>query len=319
MQTQPDTDTVEFNIAAGTEPPRPFSSLVQVDFGALSDVGKVRKNNEDHYLVARGIRSYELLLTNLPEGEVPTRFDEIGYLAIVADGMGGMAAGEVASRMAIHFGVNVILNKAKWHQRIRPDVIQDVLDRMRNDLRKIDFALTEKAQSDRKLAGMGTTLTAAYSVGSHLFLAHVGDSRAYVCRHGKMHQVTQDHTFAQALADAGVISPEEVGTHRLRHVLTSALGDSSSPVRCDVQHLRLHDGDRLLLCSDGLTDMVEDAQIVEILREHETSSEACRVLVEQALERGGKDNVTVVLARYTFPYPKSEKAAVSAVASSVQA
>jgi PPM family protein phosphatase len=297
-------DTVELPpvvLPEETQPPQPFSSLVKVDVGALSHPGKVRPNNEDHYLVVRYSRSAKTLLTNLPEGSVPERFDEVAYGLVVADGMGGMAAGEVASSLALTVGMNLSLHHPKWALRMSEDEAREYMERARQRIRQVDRVLSEKAHADPDLAGMGTTLTGGYSLGADLFLCHVGDSRAYLFRSGKLSRLTRDHTMAQALADVGLIAPDEVKTHRLHHVLTKALGSSGGEVEADMQHLELQDGDRLLLCTDGLTEMVEGARIAEALRQHEGSEDACRVLVDLALEGGGRDNVTVVLAHYTIP------------------
>jgi protein phosphatase len=148
---------------------------------------------------------------------------------------------------------------------------------------------------------MGTTLTVACSLGPHLILYYVGDSRAYLFREGRLHRLTRDHTQAQVLADLGHISPDEVSRHRLRHVLTRVVGTTGGRVEVEVEYVCLADGDRVLLCTDGLSDMVPDGQIAEVLRSTERSEEACRALVDLALGAGGKDNVTVVLARYTIP------------------
>jgi protein phosphatase len=144
-------------------------------------------------------------------------------------------------------------------------------------------------------------MTAAYSIGDDLFLAHVGDSRAYLFRDGKLQLLTHDQTQAQLMADIGMISQREVARHRLRHVLTSALGGTEKAVKVDIQRLKLSNADRLLLCTDGLTDMVDDAGIAGALAARETSHEASRRLMDLALEKGGKDNVTIVLARYSIP------------------
>jgi len=162
-------------------------------------------------------------------------------------------------------------------------------------------ALTKQAQSEPGLAGMGTTMTLAYSSCSDLFIAHAGDSRACLYRGGHLHMLTHDHTLAQELADRGDIAPEAVSRHRFRNILTNVVGGHSGPVETDLQHLQLIDKDRLLLCSDGLTDMVEDSDIAGVLGRTEDSGAACRELVDLALEAGGRDNVTVVLARYSFP------------------
>ena len=144
-------------------------------------------------------------------------------------------------------------------------------------------------------------MTAAYSLGDDLFITQVGDSRAYLFRGGKLQLLTRDQTMAQLLADRGQISQQEVARHRLRNVLTSALGGSQKEVRVEIQRWKLIDGDRLLLCTDGLTDMMDDASIAEVLSRETRSDEACRKLVEGALANGGRDNITVVLAGYSIP------------------
>jgi protein phosphatase len=175
------------------------------------------------------------------------------------------------------------------------------MERAAERYRLVHEALQEKARLDPKLRGMGTTMTAAYSVGDDLFVAHVGDSRAYLFRDGKLQLLTHDQTQAQRMADVGLIPQKEVGRHRLRHVLTSALGGLEKAVNVDIQRLKLIDGDRLLLCTDGLTDMVEDQAIAQILAGAGSSNDASSRLLDQALENGGRDNVTVVVAGYRIP------------------
>jgi protein phosphatase len=295
-------DTAEFPLPLTDEDrPREFSSQVRIDVGALSDKGKVREQNEDHFFVARGGRHIATLLTNIPSSDIPTRFEETGYLMIVADGMGGHAGGEVASRMAIATLINIVLHMPDWILRLDEEHAQKVMDRAAERYKRVHEALQEKARLDPKLRGMGTTMTAAYSIGDDLFVAHVGDSRAYLFRDGKLQLMTHDQTQAQLMADIGMISQKEVARHRLRHVLTSALGGSDKAVKVDIQRLKLTNGDRLLLCTDGLTDMVEDAGIASVLASSESSDATTRRLVDLALEKGGKDNVTVVLARYSIP------------------
>jgi protein phosphatase len=302
MMDRSELDTAEFPLPLKEgEPPREFSSRVRIDVAALSDKGKVREHNEDHFFVARAGRHIATLLTNIPSSDVPTRFEETGYVMIVADGMGGHAGGEVASRMAIATLINIVLHMPDWILRLDEESAQKVMERAAERYREVHEALQEKARLDPKLRGMGTTMTAAYSIGDDLFLAHVGDSRAYLFRRGKLQLLTHDQTQAQLMADIGMISQKEVGRHRLRHVLTSALGGVEKAVRVDIQRLKLADGDWLLLCTDGLTDMVEDEGLSRVLATLGPSEEACRRLVELALENGGKDNVTVVLARYSIP------------------
>jgi protein phosphatase len=271
-----------------------------VDLGARSHPGNVRSNNEDFYLAVRTSRAMQTLLTNLPPGHIPERHEDVGFGMLVADGMGGMSAGEVASRLALTTVVNILLNTPDWIMRIGDPESERLMRRIARAYQQIDEVLRAEARADPKLWGMGTTMTLAYSLGADLFLGHVGDSRVYFCRGGELHQLTRDHTYAQALVAAGALRPQEAATSRLRHVLTNALGGTGEHAKVDVQQAQLSDGDQVLLCTDGLTDMVDDATIEDVLRRGGTASEACRTLVDLALEKGGKDNVTVVLARYTF-------------------
>jgi PPM family protein phosphatase len=304
MHQKGDADTLNDLLTVtgpGAKRPRPWSSLVGVEIGALSHPGKVRPNNEDHYLTVCFGRSLVPLQTNLPEGQIPERFAEVGYGLVVADGMGGAAAGEVASSLAITFGLNLTLNSPKWNLVMTPEEIRENMETWRERFHQIDAFLRERARADPALSGMGTTLTLACSVGDHLLLYHIGDSRAYLFRRGRLLRLTRDHTVAQTLVEVGGLKPEEVASHFSRHILTRALGAGGGPVEAESQYLRLADGDRLLLCTDGLTEMVADARIADTLARVEGSEEASRALVEQALAAGGKDNVTVVLARYAIP------------------
>jgi len=174
------------------------------------------------------------------------------------------------------------------------------MERIEHYYEAIHSELVRLGEVNPAVTGMGTTLTVAYSFCADLFVAHVGDSRAYLFRKEELRQLTHDDTVAQRLADRGDISQEEVARHRLRHVLTNVLGGHNGPVVTELEHLRLEEGDRLLLCSDGLTDMIEDSAIQAVLRETEPSQEAAERLLNLALEAGGKDNITVVLARYSF-------------------
>jgi serine/threonine protein phosphatase PrpC len=228
----------------------------------------------------------------------------------VADGMGGMAGGEVASRLTIRTGIYLVLHAVKWTLKLdnpeeRDKEIDEGISRAAAYFDKINQTLIEEGRRHPALAGMGTTLTVSFSVGDDLLLFHIGDCRAYLWRQGRLRQLTRDHTMAQSLADAGVISASELPRHKLRHMLTQALGTERGHVHTEVHQLQLADGDRLLLCSDGLYDMVADEDIAAILTRELTSQSACQALVDQALQNGGKDNVTVLLARYGIP-PRPE-------------
>lgn len=306
MSKTPDLETAEYEFlispsAGETKQPKPASRDVRVQIGAISHTGRVRSRNEDHFLVSRVSRHQEVLQTNMPADSLPEYGGEDGYLYIVADGMGGMAAGEVASRLAISTSLKLFQRSERWGFRVDHRVARELFERISQDLREIDRTLTEQSASDRRLLGMGTTLTAAYSMGVDLFIVHLGDSRAYLQRGGALKQLTRDHTVAQAMADAGYIPPEEVRHHVKRNALTNFLGGHNGKVKADLRWLRLADGDRLLLCSDGLNEMVDDVSISRILAAHDDPRAAAQGLLDEALNRGGKDNVTIVVARYQVP------------------
>jgi protein phosphatase len=310
MSGKREGDTVEIKPPPPPPPPperaRPATARVGVEFGSATDRGKVRPTNEDHFLIAQSGRWMERLATNLPEGDLPSRYEEIGYLLMVADGMGGMAAGEVASRMTINLAVKHVLSRSRWTMKVRPDDVPEVIEGMVANLRRVDWKLTKAARADHSLTGMGTTFTGGYSLGADVFLVHVGDSRAYLYRRGELKQLTHDQTIAQALADLGRIAPEEVAHHRLSHVLSQAVGTGGGHITAQTLHVPLEDGDRLLLCSDGLTNMVDDASIADVLRRTEAPAAACQALLALALERGGKDNVTLIVARYSIPHEAAD-------------
>ena len=285
----------------GVPLPDPFSARVGVEIGAASHKGHVRENNEDCYLAGRIDRSLTVFATNLPPDDVPCGFGEAAYGLLVADGLGGRAAGEVASRTAISTILNLVLHAPAWIMRVGEREADLIVDRITDRFKRAGLVLSQMAEDDPALAGMGTTLTTASSVGEELFVGHVGDTRAYLLRGGSLIRLTRDHTYAQELADQGFIRPDQVAGHRLKHVLTRALGRKGAHVRVDVTRIGLRDGDQLLLCSDGLTDMVPEDGIRGVLAAAPSAPAAADALVAAALEAGGKDNVTAVVARYTFP------------------
>jgi protein phosphatase len=241
----------------------------------------------------------QVLQSSLPAEEDADLADLVAYLMVVADGLGGHAAGERASAMVVREARKYILLAAKWFFSLddRNEAVRQRL--LTEGLKRLDQQIISQAQADPALAGMASTLTAALSIGPELFLVQVGDSRAYLFRAGQLTQLTRDQTLAQKLVDAGLLRPEAVRTARVRHVLTSALGGSPG-VEAETHKLHLAGGDRLLLCTDGLTELVSDEQIAELLGSNPRPGEACLALVNAALDRGGRDNITVVLAAYSI-------------------
>ena len=274
-------------------------TCLDVDFGAISHQGLVRESNQDSFLVMKFGRSLENLMTNLSEDLFEQNYVMSGYGMLVADGMGGMAAGDVASRMALSKLIELILDTSDWTLALkRQKDVTTVLERMADRFLQIDAILRKEADNDNTLQGMGTTLTVAGALGSDLIIGHVGDSRAYLLHEDKLQQLTTDHTLAQALIDAGVARPDDPASRSMRHVLTAAVGSLGEQVDPQVQRFKLGGGDKLLLCTDGLTEMVEDGIIAHVLRDANSAQSACQELVDLALSGGGTDNVTVVLAHF---------------------
>jgi len=270
------------------------------DLGAATHTGRVRRNNEDSYLLVQFGRSLERLATNLDESVIQRNYDLRGYGLLVADGMGGMAAGEIASRLALAKVVELLVETSDWILDLKRERdARTVLKRMSQRFFQIDNILKDEARGDDTLEGMGTTLTVAGTLGRDLIVGHIGDSRAYLLRGPTFKQLTTDHTLAQALIDAGVATSDDPASRSMRHVLTAAIGSLDDRIEPQVQRLRVAGGDQLLLCTDGLTAMVDDEIIANVLRRNTSAQTACQELIDLALGAGGSDNVTVLLARFT--------------------
>ena len=274
-------------------------TCLEVDVGAVSHQGLVRDTNQDSFLVMRFGRSLENIMTNLDEDLFEPSYSMVGYGLLVADGMGGMAGGDVASRLTVSKLIELIVDTSDWTLALKHQKdVMTVLERMTERFFQVDDLLRKEADNDPTLQGMGTTLTVAGALGSDLIIGHVGDSRAYLMDGDKFTQLTTDHTLAQALIDAGVANPDDPASRSMRHVLTAAIGSLGEQIDPQVQRIKLRAGDKLLLCSDGLTEMVDDATIAQVLRETSSAQGACQSLLDLALAGGGTDNITVVLAHF---------------------
>jgi serine/threonine protein phosphatase PrpC len=263
----------------------------------LTHRGQVRPTNEDHFLIAELTKAMRVRQSSLPQAA--TQFgQERGHLFLVADGMGGHQAGERASALAMGTIEDFMLNTFKWFFSLKGPEGQSVLSEFQEALRLADLHLHEKAERHHELKGMGTTLTMAYTLESDLFVAHVGDSRCYLSRGDELHQLTRDHTVAEELVRRGHLKPEEAVSNRFRHVVTNAVGADHVGVQVEAHKVGLEPGDRILLCSDGLTEMVPNDRIAAVLADEPDVRAACERLVGEANERGGKDNITAVLVRF---------------------
>ncbi len=296
----PLADTVDFNLATEFEKLfakhfGPTAPRTHFTFGALSHKGKVRVNNEDHYGVVRRHRSRDVLFTNMPAEVLPQTREE-AYTMIVADGLGGCAAGELASMLALQTAWELTSTAFNWPFQVNSRVAEEVMEQLKVYGKRMHQAIIEQSKTRSELAGMGSTITGVLLVGTDAFIGHVGDSRAYLMREGKLRQLTRDHTQAQELVDAGVVATVAQAPNFMRHVLINCLGGNLLDVEVETHHIPLVNGDRLLLCTDGLTDMVNDAEIALILNQKAAPPQECQALVNAALDYGGRDNVTVVLA-----------------------
>jgi len=241
---------------------------------ALSSVGKVRGNNEDRIgLWAR-------------QGVV---------LALVADGMGGALAGEEASRLALETIHADFVGEAHGSEGLHDLPDNEVTGKLRRAIRRANRAVMRRAAGNREFQGMGTTVTLAFVRGAQVIIAHIGDSRAYLISStgGWINQITDDHSFVEALMAAGHITPEQAAVHPMRNVLYRALGQVDN-TEADIYVRPLSAGDWLVLCSDGLTRHVTGAEIAETVRASAAPNEVARRLVALANERGGEDNISVV-------------------------
>jgi PPM family protein phosphatase len=249
---------------------------VEVKTAGLTHVGRQRQHNEDSFLVENTAR-----------------------LFLVADGMGGHAAGEIASRIAVDSISEFILH-TKEDDGTWPHAYDEHFKRSTNRLmaavRMANTRVLEAMRKDARLRGMGTTVVAAIADGDIMSFAHVGDSRAYLIRDNTLTRITNDHSWVFEQVQAGMLTEAEAEKHPLRNVITRALGGALQ-VNPDASEIQAKPGDMFLLCSDGLTGMVPEEEILKIVAENADPVVACQKLIDEANERGGLDNITAILVK----------------------
>ncbi len=272
-----------------------------IELHAKSDVGRVRRGNEDNFLLLD--LSSGKFWTGTDGDEPPQELRRIalgskGVVMVVSDGMGGALAGDVASRMAVESVRDMLIGSDEDEETGCSDETP-LVECLRRATGYANLAIHNKSQEDTRCSGMGATLTGAAVTGDLLDLVQVGDSRAYVIRNHQIKLATKDQSLVQQLVDVGQISEEEAETHMFRNVILQALGAQRelSPV---TGRLRIRRDDILLLCSDGLSGKLRGDDIKRIVEESKGDlAAACNALVDEANNRGGEDNITVVLARFT--------------------
>jgi protein phosphatase len=251
--------------------------VIELRVSGLTDVGRARKHNEDCYEI-----------------------DRDRLLFVVADGMGGHSHGEVASRIAVDTIRDFIQRDSKGELQpgqagaVTEESWREHSRQLRRAVRQAHDQVLEAIHQDGSLQGMGTTVVGLLVRDRTAALAHVGDSRAYRIRGGELRQLTQDHTWVHEQVKAGYLSEEQARHHPLKNVVTRALG-SDKEVLVDLQELEVDAGDLYLICSDGLTTMLDDTEILRIVQLGGSLDETCRRLIAEANARGGLDNVTVIL------------------------
>lgn len=267
----------------------------EVDVFGVTHPGKVRSRNEDQFLIASLHKRLAVHGTSLPRLDaIPLESERLAFVAMVADGVGGGAAGDQASLVAIETATSYLARSIECYyaDHMPGGAFADAL---RNAVASCHQRLLDEAEANPRRRGMATTLTIGIGLWPRAYIVQVGDSRAYLLREGRLVRLTRDQTLEQALVEQGVIPPEEVGHSRLKHVLTSAVGGSEmSPV---VTSFVQYPGDAFLLCTDGLTRHVSDDRIAQHLVSMTSAEQACRVLLDEALAGGGSDNVTIVVGR----------------------
>jgi protein phosphatase len=272
----------------------------KLDCHGLTDVGRVRHNNEDQFLIADLSKSLLVHETSLAVDDHSRLFGSTqGQLLLVADGMGGQAAGKRAATLAVDTIIEYVLNSMHCLYRLRAAEDETTL---LQDLQAALAECTARVRADVELnpahQGMGTTLTLGYITWPRFYVIHVGDSRCYLLRDSQLTQITTDHTVAQQLVERGALTPDQAEQSRWSHVLWNAIGGDSPKRAPDIykQHLRI--GDTLLLCTDGLSGFVSDSEIAALLLRNDPARTTCEQLVQAANNAGGKDNITVIVARF---------------------
>ena len=266
----------------------------EIDVHGLTHTGKVRKANQDHFLLGSLHQQLRILLTSLPVTELALDNERLAFLAMIADGVGGSDNGEEASRLALEEATHYITGctDCYYHTDTNTEAFTDILQEAAT---RSHTRVTARAAENPDRRGMATTLTLYFSVWPWIYLLQVGDSRYYLYRDHKLTQITRDQTMAQELVDQGVMTRSVAYSSRWANVLSSSIGgQQTAPV---VTRLPSDWNNVHLMCSDGLTKHVSDEQIAERLRTMTSSKQVCEALLQDALDGGGTDNITIIVGR----------------------
>jgi serine/threonine protein phosphatase PrpC len=267
----------------------------EIDVFGLTHAGKVRANNQDHFLVCSLRRQVHIHRTSLPDTSRWPATERLAFLAMVADGVGSSTQGGEASRLAVEGITEYVAQSMKAYYAADEMDDDGFSAALQGAAREVHDRVVKHAKADASGRGMATTLTLFLGVWPRAYLLQVGDSRAYLMRDGTLTQITRDQTMAQELVDQGVLTRAEAPRTRWAHVLSSAIGGhQNAPVVTRVQSVW---NQVVLLCSDGLTKHVSDERIAERLRAMTSAEQVCGALLQDALDDGGSDNITIVVGR----------------------
>jgi PPM family protein phosphatase len=269
----------------------------QLDLFGLTHVGRVRKTNQDHFLLCTVHPQVVVHGTSLPApDQLPLRGQRLATILLVADGVGGSTDGGTASQLAVETITRYVSSTLRCYHAAGSADEREFHEALRAAAIEAHAAVRAEAASREEPRRMATTLTLAIVTWPWMYVVQVGDSRCYHYQHGKLRQVTRDQTMAQNLVDLGALAPERLATSPLSHVLVSAIGgEAATP---EVTRLDIHErASVVLLCSDGLTKHVSDAEIAAQIATMTSSEQLCRSLLDLALERGGSDNITILAGR----------------------
>ena len=266
----------------------------EIDVYGLTHPGKVRSTNQDHFLLGSLHKRLSIKQSSLPEGHLALGEERVAFLMMVADGVGGGQRGEEASRVALEDVTQYISESAKCYYQADAGET-DFVEALQEAAARCHQHLLERAAADPDAAGMATTLTLFIGVWPWAYLLQVGDSRYYVYRAGELKQITRDQTMAEELAESGAMPRPAALASRWAHVLSSSIG---GPQTAPVVSRMASDWDNIhLLCSDGLTKHVSNDQIAKRLGAMTSAKETCELLLQDALDGGGTDNITVIVGR----------------------
>jgi protein phosphatase len=276
---------------------QPLSSAAVLEIAAASMTGALHSYNTDHYLALRIGRTQETVVSSLPESDLPPRFTEYGYAMLVADGLGDRGAGARASRVVLSTLAHLTIRYGRWNVRIDPSTIEDITEQSEFLYRRAHDAMLEASRTDPRLADMAASITAMFVAGGDLFFAHVGHAKGFLFRDGNLVQLTVDHTVEQERLDGPDPAQPQRKGHDFSHELTEVIGGPSDP-RIDVEHFEVFTGDRLVLCTNGLTDALSENTIAGVLALQRRPADDCQRLVELARAARAADDVTVLVADY---------------------